>query len=268
MRGLALEGGGARGAYHIGVIKALLENGYEFDGFAGTSIGAINAAIMAQGDFELAHKLWANITMDHIFDIDEQAVFKLRDISELWADKQLSKDVRRTVSKIIGNRGINTDKIKKYLKTYIDEDKIRASGKDLGLVTVSISERKPYEVMLNDIPHGKLVKFVMASATFPGFKPEVIDDKAFIDGGIYDNCPMNLLLHKGYDEVITVRTNSPGVVRKAIDPSKVRYITPSNDLGPLMWFSPENSKRNITAGYHDGLLFIDNHSLYDTRQSI
>ncbi len=51
MRGLVLEGGGVKGAYHIGVLKALRENGLDkFDGYVGTSIGAINAAMLAAGD--------------------------------------------------------------------------------------------------------------------------------------------------------------------------------------------------------------------------
>ena len=56
--GLTLEGGGARGAYHIGAVKALLENGYEFGAIVGTSIGAINAAFLAQGDFDEIYKMW------------------------------------------------------------------------------------------------------------------------------------------------------------------------------------------------------------------
>ena len=47
MLGLVLEGGGAKGSYHAGAIKALHESGYSFDGVMGTSIGAINGAIVA-----------------------------------------------------------------------------------------------------------------------------------------------------------------------------------------------------------------------------
>ena len=54
MLGLVLEGGGAKGSYHAGAIKALHESGYSFDGVMGTSIGAINGAIVAQGDTENA----------------------------------------------------------------------------------------------------------------------------------------------------------------------------------------------------------------------
>ena len=67
--GLALEGGGARGAYQIGAYKALVENGFKFDAIVGTSIGAINAAIICQGGIELLEELWNKIDST-IFDID------------------------------------------------------------------------------------------------------------------------------------------------------------------------------------------------------
>ena len=63
MRGLALEGGGAKGAYHLGALKALYEAGYAFDGVVGTSIGALNGAIIVQdgGSLETLQKLWDNV---------------------------------------------------------------------------------------------------------------------------------------------------------------------------------------------------------------
>ncbi|HMM69555.1 MAG TPA: patatin-like phospholipase family protein, partial [Gudongella oleilytica] len=53
MYGLVLEGGGAKGSYHVGVYKALLEEGIPIGGVAGTSIGALNGAMIVQGDFEI-----------------------------------------------------------------------------------------------------------------------------------------------------------------------------------------------------------------------
>ena len=56
MLGLALEGGGAKGAYEIGAYRALTELGYHFDVICGVSIGAINAALLAQGDKRLTRE--------------------------------------------------------------------------------------------------------------------------------------------------------------------------------------------------------------------
>jgi NTE family protein len=182
--------------------------------------------------------------MNQIFDEDEQ------------------KPRLKGLSKIIGEGGVSTEKMKAFFERYIDEEKLRSSGKDFGLVTMSVTERKPYELMLEDIPRGQLISYIMASASFPGFKPETIDEKLFVDGGVYNNCPVNLLDAKGYDEIIAVRTNAPGILRKLKDMSKMRVVSPRRDLGDMMLFNPENSAGNIKLGYCDGLRLV--HSLRGT----
>jgi len=258
MRGLALEGGGARGAYHIGVMKAFTERGYKFDGFVGTSIGAVNAAALAQGDFEKSLELWMTISMEQVFDPEELRILQLADTKGQKPGTDLPFSVKKSLTKVINGRGVSTEKMKAFLNGYINEDRIRKSGKDFGLVTFSLSDRKPHELMLEDIPQGQLVNYIMASASFPGFRPETIDGKMFLDGGIYNNCPVNLLLDRNYDEVIAVRTKTPGIRRRVEDSKRVKYITPKDDLGRIMLFSPERSKTNIKIGYCDGLRHIDN----------
>ena len=56
--GLVLEGGGAKGAYQIGAWKALKEAGIHIKGIAGTSVGALNGALIAMDDFEKAEKIY------------------------------------------------------------------------------------------------------------------------------------------------------------------------------------------------------------------
>ena len=258
MRGLALEGGGARGAYQIGVVKALVENGYVFDGVVGTSIGAINAAILAQGDVEKAVELWTNISVEKIFDEDEQPLIRLADVKSLKNELSLigSLAAQKALLKVIQNRGVDTEKMKNLLERYIDEEKIREAGRDFGSVTISISDLKPLELMLEDIPGGQLFHYIMASASFPGFHPESIEGKIFLDGAFYNNCPFKLLLEKGYDEVIAVRTDAHGVFPKVKDP-RVKLIVPQDDLGSIMRFDPDNCAEKMEIGYRDGLRFIE-----------
>ena len=258
IRGLALEGGSGKGAYHIGVAKALYEEGYTFDGFVGTSIGAINAAILAAGDLEKALEIWPSITMEQIFDEDEHPILHMADRKAFKSDfKVLSSARRKALAKILENKGINTEKMKAFLGQYIDEERVRASGKDFGLVTISLSERKPRELMKEDIPNGQLFNYIMASAALPVFRPESIDDSVYLDGGFYNNCPYNLLLDKGYDEVIVVRTNAAGIFRKVADP-RVKCIIPSDDIRRIFLFSPESTTSLIQLGYYDGLRFARN----------
>jgi len=262
-RGLALEGGGARGAYHIGVYKAFAENEYDFDGYVGTSIGAVNAAVLAQGDFEKALDLWINISPEQIFMAEEQPLLQLADIINIGLNADFFSGIRGALSRVITSRGISTERMLEFLNRYLDEEKIRASGKDFGLVTFSLSERKPYELMLDDIPEGKLVDYIMASASFPGFSAATIDGNRYIDGGFYNNCPVNLLDALGYEEIIAVRVGSPGIVNRRIRTmSNVKLISPSQRLGRLMHFSSDSSIASVRLGYFDGLKFIDKNRNY------
>ena len=75
--GLVLEGGGARGAFQVGAFQALREAGYSFDGIVGTSIGAINGALIAQGDFDLAQSWWSRVNANLLFDSDDDRLERL-----------------------------------------------------------------------------------------------------------------------------------------------------------------------------------------------
>ena len=74
-RTLVLSGGGSRGAYEIGAWQAMEELGVKFSGVYGTSIGALNAALVAQGDVDAAIEIWENITVNQIVAVDEEEDF-------------------------------------------------------------------------------------------------------------------------------------------------------------------------------------------------
>ena len=248
-RGLALEGGGARGSYHMGVCKAYLERGYEFDGFVGTSIGAINAAMLASGGFEKALELWESIELDQLFDQEYLDALKL--------DKNSPTSLRTAVKKLFVDRGVDHSKIKKFLASYIIEEKVRASGCDFGLVTFSINELKPYEIFLKDIPEGQLIDYVFASAKFLLLAAQKIDDNRFFDGGIYNSCPINMLIDQEYDEIIAVRTPGFQFFRRYDKSANVTLIEPKEGLGHFLSFGAENSRVNIKRGYCDAVRILD-----------
>jgi NTE family protein len=82
-RALVLTGGGARGAYQAGAIQGLYDRGERFDLICGTSIGAVNGALVAQGDLATLRELWGSIAqLDLIQPIPTAAPF-LRAIGEL-----------------------------------------------------------------------------------------------------------------------------------------------------------------------------------------
>ena len=253
MLGVALEGGGARGAFHIGAIKALLEEGYEIDGIVGTSIGAFNAAMIAQGDFEKCFEMWNHITPQQLFDIEDRHMANVLNRNlNIKTISYFSSEAK----KVIANRGIDTENLRKIVDELVDEEKLRKSNIDFGLVTVELAPLSPIELFKEDIPQGKIKDYIMASARYPGLKMDSLDGKAYLDGGLYDNCPVSLLARKNYDKIIAIRLNSNKKLRHIDNGVNVIEIQPSMDLGGTFIFTKDLVHRNIKLGYYDAIKAI------------
>jgi len=251
MYGLVLEGGGAKGSYQIGACKALMELGVDIGAIAGTSIGALNGAMIVQNQLDKAYELWYNISPSQVFDIEEARLEELRylDISHDGLIYFMKK-----AWNIFQNKGLDITFIKKLLKEVIDEQKLRDSKISFGFVTVSISELKPLELFLQDVPEGKVVEYLLASANLPAFKQEKLDGKRFMDGGFYDNLPLNMLVRKGYKDIIAIRTKALGRTRRISDSKvKVKYISAEDNLGGILDFNQKQARINLQLGYYDVL---------------
>lgn len=251
MLGLVLEGGGAKGAYEVGACKALEELGIEINGVVGTSIGAINGAMIAQGDLEKAYELWYNLTPSNILDVNDNDFRKI-------VDKDIkTQDIprlARKIKKIIRDKGLDTRHIRNLLEENIDEKKLRESKKDFGIVTISITDKKPLELFKEDIPEGKIVDYIMASAYHPAFKLEKVDGKLFLDGGFFDNLPIKLLYEKGYRNFIAIRLYATGRIRKVKEKDlEITYIEPSEKLCHTLDFTNKSARKNLQLGYYDTL---------------
>lgn len=256
MIGLVLEGGGAKGAFHCGAVKALYDYGYKFDGVAGTSIGAINGALIAQDcGYEKMYDVWTSVTAEDITHFDNIEVGKL--FNREFSKKTVSYWGKQ-VLKVVSNLGVPTDKVSEYLHKIIDEDKLRSSPMDFGIVTYCLSNREPLELFKEDIPVGELHNFILASAYFPAFRLGRMNGKYYIDGGVYDNLPLNALPEqKNYDEIYAIRTMSR-MPHKEIKRSDVvvHYICPSEDLGNTININSRAINYKIKLGYYDALRFI------------
>lgn len=252
MRGLVLEGGGVRGAFQAGAYKALQEEGIVFDGVAGTSIGAINGAMIAAGDFDKAYDYWINLSLQELFGIDDKAVNKV-----IKMDLSLENlgYIFQEAAETVKRGGLDGRLLKEKLRNLIDEEKIRSSGCDFGLVTVDLTGGiKPLELTLDDIPEGELVDYIMASSRLPAFNMYSEDGKTYLDGGFYNNLPFNILTDRGYDELVIIRVYGGGIVRRLKDTNvKTTVIEPSGDLGSVLEFTHERIMENINMGYYDTL---------------
>ncbi|TJX15641.1 patatin-like phospholipase family protein [Tissierella creatinini] len=253
MYGLVLEGGGARGSYHMGAYKAIKAEGLEIGAIAGTSIGAINGAMIVQGDFERALELWQDISYSMVIDANDEEIKRLKNKKLDRNDLRLLSDKLKAV---INDRGFDITPLKELLNQYIDEDRIRASNMDFGLVTVNLSDLKSIEIFKEDIPKGEMKDYILASAYLPAFKSEKLKGKRFLDGAFYDNLPFTMLKKRGYKDLILVRTHARGITRKINPDMDPIVVTPSDDIGQTFEFEHERAKRNIELGYYDALRAI------------
>jgi NTE family protein len=256
MYGLVLEGGGAKGAYHIGALKALKELNIEIEAVAGTSVGAMNGAMFVQNKLDLAYDYWYNISTSKVLDIEDKYLSELLSLS--INQNNISYFIKKA-KEVLQNRGLDNSFLKEVLKNNIDEEKLRNSEIDFAIVTLSLSDLKPLELFIDEIPQGKVIDYIMASSYLPAFKMQRIDGKILIDGGFYDNLPLNTLLNKGYKKIIAIRTYGLGNIEKKVDDNKeLIFINPSQELGRMLNFDQENSRKNIKMGYYDTMKYFKN----------
>ncbi len=244
-RALVLAGGGSRGAYQIGVWKALRQLGISFDIVTGSSVGALNGALMVQDDFDAGLELWENISSKDV----------MTDIltDESLAEKNASTVWRTFIRDTLEQGGCDITPLENTLRRLLDEPRFRSSPIEYALVTVEYPNMKPLELRKEDIPEGQVCDYLLASsACFPAFKFKEINGTKYIDGGYHDNLPMNLALKMGAEEIIAVDLQAMGITRRPkIEAENLTLIRSHWNLGPFILFDKSYARRNIALGYLD-----------------
>lgn len=249
---LILSGGGARGAYQIGVWKAMEERGLmpKVKQVYGSSVGAINGAVVVQGDLKLAERLWKQLDYSKVFD----------DFDSIVSSAQYKpRAIYRTIVKLFKEKGLNVEPLKELLHEFLDEGRIRESPIDFGLVVVELNTFKPRYLRKEDIPEGELIDYIIGSATFPIFKAHYVDGKRVIDGGLMDNRPFSFLKNQdsiGQAICIDLTTARHFYVKDADQKDmQVNYIKASKLLGSPLAFDLDRINKNMALGYNDFYLY-------------
>ena len=232
---LVLSGGAARGAYEMGVWQALRELGVRIDLVCGTSIGAMNAYIIAMGSFEKARDVWLDLKTEEVFNFDHA----------------------------LQEGGGSFTGIKDILAADFPEEEVRASQTDFGLCTVRLNEEASMDpktwttlhLWKKDIPEGRMMDYVMASCScYPVVKPYEIDGRKYLDGGFADYIPIRMALDAGAERIVAVNLEAVGWVQgEDIERAGARLtmIEPSDQLGNFVVFDPANTRRIMRLGYLD-----------------
>lgn len=198
--GLALSGGGVRGAAHIGAIKALKENGIEFNAIAGTSAGSIVTALLGMGYttdemiklFNYFSKSVMAISPKHMFNgIREKRGIQIGGITTSYNIESAIAEVGR-LKKI--------EKIKDIELPIAIPATDLISDKEIIFTNYNKLQGENY---IHDI---EIAKAVRASSTFPGmYAPFEYDKYQFVDGGIFDNLPVKIVKNMDVDKVIAIK---------------------------------------------------------------
>lgn len=245
---LVLGGGGSKGAYEIGVWKALKELGQTFDIVTGTSIGALIGAMVVQDDYEKCYELWKDLSVDQVI---ASGVNLDLDIELLMSQKDHYKTL---LGSYFNNKGADISPFIIMITKMLDSDKFFNSTIDYGCMCVNISKMSPAPKLKKDMTKENLADFLLASAScFPAFPLKKIEDDYYVDGGYYDNVPINLAKSMGAEKVIAVDLKSVGRNVVKTPQKNLIYIEPMVPLGSFLMFDAELIKRNIQIGYQDAM---------------
>ncbi|MDH5656724.1 MAG: patatin-like phospholipase family protein [Spirochaetia bacterium] len=189
-KALILSGGGARGAYHVGVWKFLQECGWNPDIVCGTSVGAVNAAAIGAGlDVQTMEMIWK--------EMDRKHVFHLRSFGEL-----LFKMKNKSYTPLL-----NSLPLEQYISRTIDFNKLRKSPYEIYISAVSVQDSTLHFFNKKQIS----IDHILASSAIPVLFPwRWIQKRPFWDGGVMMNTPLLPALRKGASDIIVVLPSPVG----------------------------------------------------------
>ena len=244
---LCLEGGGAKGAYQIGAWRALREAGVKISAVAGTSVGALNAALICMGDLEAAEDIWKNISHSKVMEVDDDKAARIFDGSARLYDWI------QAVLKYASEGGADITPLKELIAGAIDEKTIKEGKISFYLHTFSVSEMKELDVDVKEVEDGLLPDFLLASAYLPVFKHEKLHGKSYLDPGIINNVPLDSLIKRNYKNIIMLRIFGPGRYKPIEIPEDVNIysVEPRVSLGNILNFEAKKSINNMKIGYYD-----------------
>ena len=272
--GLVLAGGGAKGAYEVGVYKALRELDLvdNIKVISGTSIGAINGLFFSMDNPKVIGSSWRNLSYSRFILNQESTKERKLDllidkIKSINSDSSIFDQVSLNDIGLLSQSGI-----KDFIEEYIDMDVIRNSDKELYACAYNVDKERPEYFKLNDCTEEEIKDRVLASSAIPHmFKPIIIDGMRYSDGGIHsplysknniDNVPIEPLRNYECDIIIVVYLSYKNKVNKeGFEGTKIIEIYPSASLEMINGIGSLNLRKNtiegnIELGYRDAMVEI------------
>lgn len=278
--GLVLSGGGAKGAYEIGVWQALRDVGLDkhITGVSGTSIGAINSLLFAAGDVETAKTLWTDMSSSESRRISrtEIAVFsreyaRRREKNPLlspyydWEEDIFvsQPELNRHISRYAHGNGTALREKYRVFSTITPKEEFWPRASELVNHQVPADEGKenPHYVSWATLSAHEIVQLVLASSAHPlAYEPVRFRGREWLDGGLFDNTPVRPLYDCGYRNFIIVwlsRAPTPLRMPEKTERCRIVHFLPGPDFDDSLFatftIDADLSRQRIEAGYQDAL---------------
>lgn len=253
--GLVLDGGGGKGAYQIGVWKAMKEFGYDKQvaAVSGTSVGGLNAALFVQGNYKKAYDIWT------------KEISKIHPLT-------IQMDLSKLIDEHIDFQAIRKSKIDCFLSAHSgtqsgeyceltpdEKSVVRYVNGKMAYYNLRVLSEQDCRIVFDLCSTSKAV--LLATSALPILCPQVwIKNHYYKDGGCGDNCPVYPLTWRNHecDTILAIhldpfktagKEEHPGVRILEIVPS-----VPSDKMGLLtgtLNFTSEHAKELINYGYED-----------------
>ena len=273
--GLVLSGGGGKGAYEAGVWEALNECGItpNIKAISGTSVGALNAALFAQGDLALALNVWSTISPEAVMTLNDFSSYRnfsaaVSNFLEGTRFFGVAQSIHQWITKRCADQGVlSKEGLSHLIEDAIDPIRLTSFAGPVYAAAYNISNlRLKYFNLSQSSTLEEMKARLLASASLP-----VIFGKTYVDGELYwdgglpvvgDNTPVRPLYEDGYRNLIVVHLTREEPVDRVVFPGcNIIEIMPQQDLGGLvsgtMNFKLESARENIQRGYSDTIRILE-----------
>jgi predicted acylesterase/phospholipase RssA len=247
-KAIVLSGGGDKGAFTVGVIKKLVEQGNRYDMISGTSTGALIAPLLAAGEIDKLQYVYTNVKKSDILNTDNPYIRVIQGNS-LYDVKPLRDLVRKSLTDVIYGKLMNSGK-----KVFISTVCLNNSQITYFTNADNIKGNSKYDVSKWSSKN-ELIECIMASSMQPVLMPpENISGKYFVDGGVREFLPIDIVIDSGASDITGIFTTMD---IRYYDPNNFRSIADillktvdifSNDVS--------NNDLRIAKIYNDGIRYI------------
>ena len=255
---LILAGGGGKGAYEIGVWKAMRELGIDkkIRAVSGASVGVLNGALFVQGDYDRASRIWLTINAEKILDAGKfNFVEDLKAMAERWPDAEAGSLLKEGI--------FSRDGLVQIIREELDVKRVAENGIPCYLACYNVTSNLMDYINVTGMGQNDMETILLATSALPGiFGPVKFGKSLYLDGGLKDNVPVRPLYNAGYRDFLVVHLSSRSIVDEEEFPgAAIKQIVPSQDQGDFVTgtldFSAEGARRRMEQGYEDAIKIFD-----------